>query len=580
MAFAQAVLGTCCSRSVARVLLATLLIAIPIRTSAGPGGEGHTHDGEGHTHGDEAATPSAVSPRVAMPGELYDVVAIYKGGRLTFYVDRLSDNAPVTDAKLEVTAGSKQFELAAGADGTFATEAGELAGGGSQELIVSIQAPGGDDLVGGTLDIPSSAGAGKGQTDHGVLPALRPLWSQITSISGAGAAAIFAGGLLVGLLCGSLVARRRIRPAMVLLFVAATALPARGGPGGEGHAHGNDASAQVVSDAPHRLPDGSVFLPKPTQRLLEVRTAVVENGEVRRTVALPGRIIASPHQSGIVQSINGGRISIAGGRLPTLGQRVKQGELLAIVEPPVNAADETTIADKLGEITQQITVAEIRLNRLIPLAAANAVPKSQITDLQAELEALRNRQANIPTRRRQPEELRAPVDGEVAAVRVVAGQVVASQDQVFHIVDPRAMWVEAFAFDGLDPSNISTAVAVGNDNRSLKLKFEGVGRVLQLHATQLQFSIENPPVTLMVGQPATALVQTKEVVTGIVLPREAVVRATNGEMVVWQRAASERFVPKPVRGQLVNGEQFVVLAGLEAGQRVVIKGAELVNQVR
>jgi hypothetical protein len=31
---------------------------------------------------------------------------------------------------------------------------------------------------------------------------------------------------------------------------------------------------------------------------------------------------------------------------------------------------------------------------------------------------------------------------------------------------------------------------------------------------------------------------------------------------------------------LVNGEQFVVLAGLDAGQRVVVKGAELINQVR
>jgi membrane fusion protein, heavy metal efflux system len=51
-------------------------------------------------------------------------------------------------------------------------------------------------------------------------------------------------------------------------------------------------------------------------------------------------------------------------------------------------------------------------------------------------------------------------------------------------------------------------------------------------------------------------------------------------MIVWQHAASERFVPRPVRGQLVNGEQFVVLAGLDAGQRVVVKGAELINQVR
>lgn len=577
MAFAHAVLGTCCPRSVARFLLATVMIVLPIPSSAGPGGDGHTH-------GDEAVqTLSAVSPRVSMASELYDVVAIYKGGRLTFYVDRLSDNAPVTDAKLDVTAGSNQLQLEAGPDGTYAMEAGELSSGGSHELIVSIQAAAGDDLVAGTLDIPSASGhvsPGNRSLDQHLLPAFRALWAQVSSTWGGTATVVFGAGLLVGLLCGSLMRRRRITPAVITFFVVAYTLPALGGPGGEGHTHGDEASARVSSDAPHRLPDGSVFLPKPTQRLLEVRTAVTESGEVRRTVALPGRIIASPHQSGIVQSINGGRVSIAGGRLPTLGQRVKQGELLAIVEPPVNAADETTIADKLGEITQQISIAEIRLQRLMPLAAANAVPKSQITDLQAELEALRKRQANIPTRRRQPEELRAPVDGEVAAVRVVAGQVVAPQDQVFHIVDPDAMWVEAFAFEGLDPANIFAAFAVEHHHRSLKLQFQGVGRVLQLHATHLQFSIEKPPATLMVGQPATVLVQTKELVKGIVLPREAVVRAANGEMIVWRRAASERFVPKPVRGQLVNGDQFVVLAGLDAGQRIVVKGAELINQVR
>jgi membrane fusion protein, heavy metal efflux system len=84
----------------------------------------------------------------------------------------------------------------------------------------------------------------------------------------------------------------------------------------------------------------------------------------------------------------------------------------------------------------------------------------------------------------------------------------------------------------------------------------------------------------MVGQPATVLVETNEQVKGIVLPREAVVRAPNGDMLVWQHAASERLVPKPVRAELVNGEHFVVLAGLETGQSVVVKGAELINQVR
>src|SRR5215204_65483 len=116
---------------------------------AGPGGDGHTH-------GDEVApAAAAASPRVSMTGEIYDVVAILRNGRIAFYVDRLTDNAPVTDTKLEVAVGSGKFVLnAPEADGTYVMDAGELARGGSHELIVSIQGPGGDDLVAGTMDMP------------------------------------------------------------------------------------------------------------------------------------------------------------------------------------------------------------------------------------------------------------------------------------------------------------------------------------------------------------------------------------------------------------------------------------------
>jgi cobalt-zinc-cadmium efflux system membrane fusion protein len=318
MAFAHAVLGTCCSRSVVRLLLAIIMAAAPLRSLAGPGGDGHTH-------GDEAAPMvSAVSPRVSMPGELYDVVAIYKNAHVIFFVDRLGDNAPVTDAVLDVTTGPKQVQLKSSPEGTYVMQADEFAGGGSHELIVSIQAPGGDDLVGGTLDLASlvPANSGHGHLDEGFLSFLVSPWAGLTSISGTAVLVLFGGGLLIGVLSGALIARRLFNAAAaVALMVVASALPALAGPGGDGHTHGDEAAVRLSSDAPHRLPDGSVFVPKPTQRLLEVRTQSVEIGEVRRAISLPGRVIASPHQSGIVQSINGGRVSIATDRLPTLGHR-------------------------------------------------------------------------------------------------------------------------------------------------------------------------------------------------------------------------------------------------------------------
>ena len=55
---------------------------------------------------------------------------------------------------------------------------------------------------------------------------------------------------------------------------------------GDGHDHGDESSAPVGGNGPRRLPDGSVFLPKPAQRQIGVRTLVTEAGELPRTVAL------------------------------------------------------------------------------------------------------------------------------------------------------------------------------------------------------------------------------------------------------------------------------------------------------
>jgi cobalt-zinc-cadmium efflux system membrane fusion protein len=546
------------------VSLAAIALGPTSPAQAGPGGEGHTH-------GDETATAvSGTSPRVAMSGELYDVVAILKNGYLTFFVDRVSDNAPVTEAMLEVTLGAATSKAEPHADGTFRMAASAVAPG-SQELVVSIQAHGGDDLVAGTLEVPESA---IGSHSHSGLDVGSLFQSRF---------ALFASVFLIAA-AGTLTFLRRRRKLAVtalivpLLFVSVQ--DGLAGPGGEGHTHGDETSAAVSSDAPHRLPDGSVFLPKPTQRLLEVRTLKAQPSEVAKSIVFPGRVIASPNRSGLVQSINGGRVSAPDTGLPQLGQPVKKGQLLAFVEPPVNAADETTISDKFGEINQQIILAETKLQRLIPLAASNAVPKTQVIDLETELESLRKRLVSIRAQRRQPEELRAPIDGTIALSRVVAGQVVVPQDQLFQIVDKDSLWVEGFIFGETEPDSIVSATAISRSNANTKLQLEGVGQALQQQAIQVHFSIANPTSSIRVGEPVRIVALGKDKLNGIVVPREAVVRSPNGELIVWTMAAPERFVPQPVRIEPVDGERVAILAGLQPDQRVVVKAAELINQVK
>lgn len=552
-------------------IAALLLAAASLPASA--------HDG--HDHAAEPAASGAGSPRVAVHSDRYEVVGILKARRLTLFLDRFDDNEPVTDAKVTATLGDEEVAAVPGDDGTYAVSSPKLSGHGPLEVVVSISAPGGDDLLIGTLTLPREPAAGATGAS-GASSSLESLRRRLAAIGDGSPdrpyalpGATLAFGVLIGL---ALRARSRWAPAgaavLVALLVSTGYALAH-----DGHDHGPEP-AMAASDAPQRLPDGSVFLPKPSQRLLEVRTAVTRPETAQRGVQLIGRIIADPNRSGLVQSINGGRVSAPERGLARLGQAVRQGDVLASVEPALPQADRTTIAEKAGEIEQLIAGAEIKLRRMRGLADANITPRNQVVDAETELEGLRRRREIVRQVRLEPEVLRAPIDGVIAAARVVAGQVVQPQDVLFQIVDPQGLWAEALVYGDVDPGRIADATALGPDGTPMRLELQGFGRALQQQATIVQFAIPDPPGTVSVGQPLAVVARGGAEVSGIILPRGAVVRAGNGDALVWLHTAPERFEGRPVRIEPFDAARVIVRDGLKAGERVVVRGAELVNQVR
>ncbi|MFN3673546.1 MAG: efflux RND transporter periplasmic adaptor subunit, partial [Bosea sp. (in: a-proteobacteria)] len=385
----------------------------------------------------------------------------------------------------------------------------------------------------------------------------------------------------VGLLLGA--GLRSGRPAArafglaALLLIAGTALATAH----EGHDHGEGAKlALPTGDAPRRLPDGSVFVPKPTQRLLAVRTQLAKPEPASKSVTLVGRVIADPNRSGQVQSITGGRIIAPEGGLPRLGQPVRRGEVLAIVEQAVPQADRTTIAERVGEIEQQIAMVETKLKRLRGLAERAIAPQSQVADAEVELAGLAKRREIVGRIRVEPEVLRAPLDGVVSAIRVVAGQVVGSQDVVFQILDPASLWVEALSYGDIDPAQLGAASALLPSGKPLALSFRGFGRALQQQATLVQFAVEGAPTAISIGQPVRVTAQNGAAVTGVIIPRDAVLRGANGEALVWRHTDPERFAAKPVRAEPFDATRMLVLAGIETGDRIVVSGADHLNQIR
>ena len=114
----------------------------------------------------------------------------------------------------------------------------------------------------------------------------------------------------------------------------------------------------------------------------------------------------------------------------------------------------------------------------------------------------------------------------------------------------------------------------------MRLELQGFGRAVQQGATLAQFRVEDPMAGLSLGQPVTVVAQIADPIRGLILPRAAVVRAANGEQVVWRHVEPETFAAAPVRVETLDAAWVLVAAGLRAGERIVVQGAGLVNQVR
>lgn len=340
------------------------------------------------------------------------------------------------------------------------------------------------------------------------------------------------------------------------------------------------AAPTFAGSAPRRLPDASVFLPKTSQRLLDVRTQLTADTAARPTVSFTGRIMANPDKSGVVQSSAGGRLTPPLGGLPRLGQAVKAGDVLATVTPAYLAIDATQVAQTAGDLDQQIDLARTKLARAEKLLATNAGTRVQVEETELQVRGLLARRAALSASQVKTETLIAPVDGVIAGIKATPGQVVIPQDILFEIVDASSFWVEAYAYDASGPQTFVSATAATQDGLSVPLNFVGRSRTLRQQATVLQFEVATPEPALSVGMLVRVTAQAGDPVSAIILPKAAIVRAANGEDIVWRHTDPERFVSVAVKTAPFDGDHVRIESGLKPGERVAVRSAELINQVR
>ncbi|GAP38767.1 hypothetical protein [Piscinibacter sakaiensis] len=157
------------------------------------------HAGDGHDHGDAAPVASGPAlPRFAAVSETFELVGVVRGKQVTLYLDRADDNAPVTDAVIELEIGGAKLKAEPHEDAYEVTLPAEPRPG-VLAITATVTAGNDVDLLAGELDLHEEAAAGDAAHAHGGQ-----------SVAGWAAGALAALGVLV-LVGRRLAAGRRTR---------------------------------------------------------------------------------------------------------------------------------------------------------------------------------------------------------------------------------------------------------------------------------------------------------------------------------------------------------------------------------
>jgi cobalt-zinc-cadmium efflux system membrane fusion protein len=364
---------------------------------------------------------------------------------------------------------------------------------------------------------------------------------------------------------------------------------------GEVRVYASDEEA--IADAPPEEdhPGRIVFL-KEQQWPIEFGTDVVREGTIAPALSVPASLRPRDDGDAWIVAPSVGRVLAPEAGFPRLGGAVERDALVATLSPQLESTDRASL--DLARVTARIDVdqAARERERLEGLVAGGAVPERRLVEAQhAEMEA---RAALTAAERRSGQfrsvqragrggstvDLRAPISGVIAEVRVAPGALVAADDRLFRVIDPSVLWLEvrvpdadASAFDGqrggwVDIDGIERPIDLGPG--------EFVARApmidMESHTLRVVYALANAAGDLTAGTLATAHLYRGEPVPALVVPRSAIVE-DGAATVVYVQVEGEAFERRVVRVLGRERDRVGVAGALVPGEHVAVRGAYAVR---
>ncbi len=373
----------------------------------------------------------------------------------------------------------------------------------------------------------------------------------------------------------------------------------------------------VETEAPAAASNtGTVKFLMEQQWLIKMKLAQVEEQTVARQITATGRVVPAANKQAVIAPPVGGILT--GGQIPRIGQRVTQGQTVAVLQQTATSAEQAQVRAAAASVNienarlegdrrtaaGEVESARIRLaqatkeaSRAQRLYERKAFSERQVQAAEADLEAAKvgydaavkrvealtasrsvaAARANVGSANASFT-VRAPLSGYVTKVNKSIGEQVAPGEAILEISNLDTVWVEAPIFERdlnrLGGGAGATFTTAAYPDQEFRGSVVDVGAVIneQTRAATVVFQVPNGGRALRIGMQANVRLDAGESVTAMMIPVSAVLD-NEGKKIIYVLLSGEEFERREVTLGDAYGDKVAVLSGLNKGERVVTQGA-------
>jgi cobalt-zinc-cadmium efflux system membrane fusion protein len=313
----------------------------------------------------------------------------------------------------------------------------------------------------------------------------------------------------------------------------------------------------------------------------EVKPAAA--GQVQIVAPIPGRIVTSSRGA------------------PTPGQKVKQGEELAVILP-TPSKNRVELDTELRSAKSELEAAEKELERVQELYKDKIVARRRLEQSERDVAVQRARldAARVQLGLLDPSpvsglsgasqatrfSLRAAISGTVVAANLTPGALVEAGQNLLSIVDLERVWIEGRLYE-LDIPKVRqfekgwfAAPALAEPFALIrpKARLVNIGSVIDpaTRSVPLILEVQNDKSQLRIGLHGDLSMPTGEKSRGLAIPESAIVD-DKGIAVAFVQREGETFERRELELGIKSEGYAEVRSGLKPGERVVSKGAYRVH---